>query len=147
MVVGGIHLTVPEILENFKNAESKNEKKAILLDNKYNKALQEVLRGAFDERISWIDFDDVEWTSDDAPIGLTPSHLGVEMRREKIGRFRVETGAQIPLDKINSLFQDLMSSLHQTDADLLINMFKKDLKIRGLDKKIVKEVFPHLLRN
>ena len=37
-----------------------------------------------------------------------------------------------------------LESLHRDEAELLANMFRKSLKVRGLNAKIVKEAFPHL---
>jgi hypothetical protein len=37
-----------------------------------------------------------------------------------------------------------LESLHRDEAELLANMFKKSIKVRGLNAKIVKEAFPDL---
>lgn len=146
MAVRDIALTIPEIFERINETTKKNEKKKILLDYKYNKALKEILRGVFDDRIVWADFSDVVWAPDDAPLGLNPSHLGMEMKPERIRRFRVENTMGLSHEKIVDLFLDTMASLHSSEANLLMAMFTKTLKCNGLTRRLVKEVFPHLLK-
>ena len=37
-----------------------------------------------------------------------------------------------------------LESLHKDEAEIFANMFRKSLKVRGLNAKIVKEAFPEL---
>lgn len=146
MTVKDIELTIPEIFELINDASSKNERIQILSSYKYNKALKDILRGAFDPSISWVDFDDVEWAPDDAPLGLNPSHLHMEMKPDKINRFRTENANGLSYERVVSLFQDMMSALHESEANVMMAMFKKKLEVKGLNRKLIKQVFPQLIK-
>ena len=50
----------------------------------------------------------------------------------------------LTVEKQRKLLVVILEALHADEARLFVNMFAKDLKVRYLTPKLVKEVFPHL---
>jgi hypothetical protein len=55
------------------------------------------------------------------------------------------TGNSINATKRESMFIVMLESVTPREAEILINMKKKDLGIRGLTYKLVSDTFPHLI--
>jgi len=47
--------------------------------------------------------------------------------------------------KRNELLLQILESLEPREAEVIIGIFQKDLGVRGLDYKFIKEAFPELL--
>ena len=43
------------------------------------------------------------------------------------------------------MFLDIIESIHPKDAELVVQMINKDLKLKGITKSLVKEAFPGLI--
>ena len=51
----------------------------------------------------------------------------------------------MPAVKREKMFLDILETVHPRDADLLVGMINKDMPIKGITKKLVKEAFPDLI--
>jgi hypothetical protein len=76
------------------------------------------------------------------PAGLNYSYIESEI--PKLYRF-IEghpDRTNVPPNKLKNLLVVVLESLHKDDAEILVNLFKKDLGIKYLTPKIVSEAFP-----
>ena len=123
-----------EIINEFKAAPSRLEKINTLrrYDSSSLRKFFEVLYGPckFDTPIP-------NYKPAPEPIGLNWTYLANELN--KLDRF-MET-SNLPVEKKVSLLTVILESLYKDEAELLVGLLKKDLGIKYLTPKIVKEAF------
>ena len=125
--------------------------KQSLLQEYDSPGLRATLRSTYDDTIQWIIPDSRP------PVELNDAPdfdlVGVQLEKEalKLGRFVLVNG-QVPqqgigLKKVKreTLFIQLLESLHSTEAELLLNMIKGRLPYKGLTSGLVNETFPGLI--
>ena len=79
------------------------------------------------------------------PAGLNFAYLDTEI--PKLYRFikdHPQRSADLREDKQKQLLVVILEALHKDEAALLVKMFNKDLNIKYLTPKIVKESFPDI---
>jgi len=79
------------------------------------------------------------------PAGLNYTYLNLEI--PKLYRFiknHPSKAEGLTTEKQKKLLVVILESLHADEARLFVGMFAKDLKVRYLTSKLVKEVFPNL---
>ena len=79
------------------------------------------------------------------PAGLNYTYLNLEV--PKLYRFiknHPSKAEGLTVEKQRKLLVVILEALHADEARLFVGMFAKDLKVRYLTSKLVKEVFPHL---
>jgi hypothetical protein len=136
-------LIVPEILEQL-NEISLNDDQRIAILRKFNKpSLQAILRLAFDGAVVIGVKEFPKYTPDPAPIGYSQNSLDMEYRRFYL--FCEPDWTRINRKGPIILIQ-ILESVHETEAKLLVNALKRDLKIRGLNAQLVQKAFPGLLK-
>lgn len=106
--------------------------------------LRTVLRGNFDDRIVF-----------DLPKGPPPYRaLDPEIKGPRplskelaVGKFKhIVKGNSVPLDaKRESIFINLLEVLHPDEAELIVKMKDKSIKVTGMTVKLINEAFPGLL--
>ena len=130
-----------EILTKVNNAKDKPKKIAVL--KQYDNApLRQVLKGAFDKNIVWdLPAGDPPYIANEAPVGTEHTYLDQESKR----LWHFVRGADNSLTKVRkeTLFIQILEGLHETEADLLINVKEKKLNnvYKGLTSNLVKEAF------
>ena len=139
--MGSTEPTVHEIFTLVNNAKDKPKKIEVLKKHDTN-ALRMLLKAAFDPKI---EFDLPEGTppyiANDVPVGTEHSMLRNEYRRLYLF---IEGGDNtISKTKKETLFIQLLEGLHQTEAELMINVKDKTLNkaYKGLTEQVVKETF------
>jgi len=134
---------VSEVFEMIESAKTVAERKQIL--NKVNSPrFREVLKHIFGD-YEWFVSDESEipeWYPATEEKGYTPSNLYYEVRRFYI--FYKET-EKVTHKRKQELLANLLESIHPDEAQVMIGMLLKTLKVKGLTKKLVNEVFPELL--
>lgn len=132
---------IHEVLEEAAKAKNKADKVAILKENDSG-ALQDVLRGTFDDRIVWL-------LPDGPPppyIPSKPESTASNLRKEctKLA-FLVKGGRGPDLKpwRREQMFIGILEAIHPKDALLLIDMINKRAP-EGVTKAVAKEAFPHL---
>lgn len=137
---------VYEILDEVASAPDDQARKAILFYNN-NYALRCILRAAFHPNIKF-SIDRVPYYKPSlAPVGLSDSTLHKEINR--IYLFEANNPRVSPnltQERKEKLLIQLLESLESKEAVVLINTLLKDLKVPGLTKELVEEVFPDLLK-
>lgn len=138
---------VYEILDEVASAPDDQARKAILFYNN-NYALRCILRAAFHPNIKF-SIDRVPYYKPSlAPVGLSDSTLHKEINR--IYLFEANNPRVSPnltQERKEKLLIQLLESLEAKEAVVLTNTLLKDLKVPGLTKELVEEVFPDLLNN
>ena len=132
-----------EIFEDFEKAEGRVAKIAVLQSHKDLWALKDILKGTFDDRISWLLPTGTPPYTPNKPES-TPSTL---LKKHKDFTYFVKggQGEKIAGFKREKIFITLIEGIHPRDAELVIAMINKKSIVKGLTKKIVEEAFPGLV--
>ena len=134
-----------EIFDEFEQLPSRKDR-IEFLGKHSEKAFTTFLEMAFNKDIQF----DVEALPDTyrpalEPAGLNYTYLNLEV--PKLWRFikgNPKKPEGLTVEKQRKLLVVRLEALHADEARLFVNMFAKDLKVRYLTPKLVKEVFPHL---
>lgn len=136
---------ISEVLQRVSNAKTKEEKIKIL--NHYDStALRVVLIWNFDSKVeSLLPPGEVPYTANDAPIGTEHSRIIHEWK--KFNHF-VKGVSNLTGLKRETLFIQLLESLHSSEAELLCLVKDKQLnKKYRITKAVVEEAFPDIVWN
>ena len=130
-----------EILDKLGKIKSKKDKVAHL--KKYNdSSLRMVIKSSFDPKIKWLlPEGDVPYIPNDAPEGTEHGNLAYESR--KLYHYIEGGNTLISQNKRESMFIQLLESLHPDEADILVAAKDGVLhrKYKGLSENVVKEAF------
>ena len=139
-----MRLLLPEIFDRVEKAATVEERKKILLQNN-NPVLQDVLRFNFhpQAKANLPEGAPPYKREQDIPLGYSPSNLYKEARKFYIWY----QPTNLHKIKIESLFIQLLESIHWQEADVIVAM--KDKKLSTLYKNVtedlVREVYPQML--
>lgn len=137
--------SIPELLVRVAKAKSKADRIEILQAAE-NLFVKTILQGAFHPDIIWdLPEGSPPYKKDPGEYGVNPSTLEREAR--KLPYFTSYGNNRLVKDHIKreSMFMDMLESVHPTEAELLIQMKDKNIKCRGLTYAVVFEAFPGLL--
>jgi hypothetical protein len=134
-----------EILEECKLCETVPQIQQILARND-TPALREVLLCAYHPNAKWYftDFPQGYRKQDTLP-GV--SHMNLYTEVKKLYMFSVgnPTADALTQDRRHVLLVNLLEGLENEEAQLVIDIFKGDLQIDGLNKDTINQVFPGLI--
>ena len=131
---------ISEILTKVNNAKDKPKKVAVLREND-RQPLRQILKGAFDPKIKWdLPEGTPPYSENDAPAGTEHTTLYTEARRLY---YFVDGAATLSKTKKETMFIQMLESLHADDAKVLIAVKEKTLNkvYKGLTAECVKEAF------
>jgi len=139
--VGTGEETVHEIFTKINNAKDKPKKIEVL--KRYDKPyIRQILKAAFDPKIKWILPEGTPpYIANEAPIGTEHTLLKNETRRLYLF---IEGGDNtISKTRKETLFIQMLEGLHQSEAEVLINVKDKKLNkvYKGLTAEMVRETF------
>ena len=77
--------------------------------------------------------------------GITASQLSAQLRKLYLFRKGEPTAEKLTPQKRNELLLQILESLEPREAEVILGIFNKDLGVKGLNYKLVKEAFPNLL--
>ena len=130
-----------EILDKLGKIKSKKDKVSHLKE--YNSdSLRMVIKASFDPKIKWsLPEGEVPFRANDAPEGTEHSMLSYEAR--KLYHYIERGNPTITQNKRETMFVQLLESLHPDEADILVAAKDKVLhqKYKGLSKNVVMEAF------
>lgn len=135
-----------EIFDDFKNAQTKDAKLGILKHN-WNPTLLLVLQLAYHPDIKWKvpgKYPDLYRVPDTQP-GISFSTLNSELRRLYLFQEGNPTAEKLTPKKQQELLIMLLESLEPREADVVIGIFKKDLGVKGLTYKFIRDNIPGVL--
>jgi hypothetical protein len=136
-----------EVFDEFEIAKNKAERMKVIERN-LSKALVEVLKLTFDPAFDWHIKElphDYQLPLDNQIPGMSRVQLSTEIRKLYLFRKGDGTSDNLNPRKREELLLRLLESLEPREAEVVIGIFNKDLGVRGLDYKFVKEAFPDLL--
>lgn len=133
---------VYETLEDVSKASKKADKIEILRSND-SWALKDVLRATYDDSIQfWLPLGEVPYTPNKE--GSIPSNL---LKSNTKFKYFCKGGVADKMlsHKRESIFIDLLESIHPKDAIVCTKMINKESLGKGITKKLVQEAFPGLI--
>lgn len=134
-----------EILDEFSKANTREERKEVLQTNA-SAHFRQFLKYTFDPIYEFYvkDFPK-DYVEPDTFPGLRIAGIESELRRTYLFTKGDPTADALTEDKRNILLLQLLESFEPKEAEVYVNMLKKDLKVPFLTEKLVREVFPDLL--
>ncbi|NBP01210.1 MAG: hypothetical protein EBU90_13935 [Proteobacteria bacterium] len=134
-----------EIFDEFEEAKTKEERKAVIERN-LSPTLYKVLEYAFHPNYEWTieEIPDSYKIPDTFP-GVSYAHLGTELRRIYLFQKGHPTEQNLTEQRKTELLIQLLESLEPREAEVIMGIMKKDLGVKGLTYKFVKECFPNML--
>lgn len=134
---------VSEIIQKVSNCKTRDEKIEIL--RHYDSpALRAVLIWNFDPRVeSALPEGEVPYTPNDAPIGTEHTKIISEWRKFN---YFVKGVTNTPQAKRETMFIQMLESLHESEAELMCYLKDKQLHKRyKITKAVVQEAFPDIV--
>ncbi len=135
------NLLVSEVLTRVNNASSDDERIKILKDFETH-ALLYVLRNSFTPQITFDEIGVPEYNQSRQAIGLDFSSLHQEARRIYV---LADDFKKITVARKREIFLQILEAIHASEARLLEQVVKKEIKVKGLTPELVEKTFPGLL--
>jgi hypothetical protein len=137
------NLLYSEIFEKFEKATTREERVAVLRKNSDSR-FKDFLTIVFNPNYTF-DIEPPPYRPSVEPAGLNFAYLDTEI--PKLYRFiknHPQKSPDLKEKKQKQLLGVILEALHKDEAALLVKMFNKDLNIKYLTPKIVKESFPDI---
>ena len=140
-------LNVHEVFDKFVNASTIEEKKQVLLNNQFQH-IKEVLKYTFNPNYQFYVEDNFpeDYIKPDTFPGLRVAGIESEIRKAYLFQKGNVTAESLTPQKRKTLLLQLLESFEPKEAQIFHNMLQKDLKVEGLTKELVEEVFPELMK-
>lgn len=130
---------VYEILDEFAAAGSKQDKIDVLAKN-WSTTLQTVLQFAYHPDIKWLVTEKPKrYKKPDTLPGISYSNMNTELRRLYLFRQGDPGAEKLTSEKREQLLLILLESLEPREADVVVGIFKKDLGVKGLTYKFIRD--------
>jgi hypothetical protein len=133
-------------LDEFELATNKKER-MLVIEKNLSKTLVQVFELAYHPQIEWLMHempDNYKIPTDTLP-GISTAQLSNQLRKMYMFRKGDQMAEKLTPQKRNELLLQILESLEPREAEVIIGIFQKDLGVRGLDYKFIKEAFPELL--
>lgn len=136
-----MRLGIFQILEKAAEPKAVADRIAVLRENN-STALQTILKYAYDPSIVW-DLPEGAPPYKPCPYPAQEMRLFAEIRR----LYLFIKGGNPNLNKLRreTLFIELLESIHPEDAKILVSIKDKKLPYKSLNAKVIKEAFPGLI--
>jgi hypothetical protein len=134
-----------EVFDEFEMAKTKKERMDVIQKN-LSKTLVQVFDLTYHPQYEWLVHDVPDnFKIPDALPGLSRCQLSTEIRKLYMFRKNDPTAENLTPRKRNELLIQILESLEPREVEVVIGIFNKDLGVKGLNYKFVKEAFPDLL--
>jgi len=135
-----------EVFDEFEQATNKKDRMAVIERN-LSKTLVQVFELAYHPNYEWLikEMPDNYVIPNDILPGISRTQLSTEIRKLYMFRKDDPTAEKLSPQKRNELLLQLLESLEPREAEVIIGIFQKDLGVKGLNYKFIKEAFPNLL--
>jgi len=136
---------IHEIFDEFELANSDNKRIEVLRTN-HSETLLEVLKLAFHPGYQWLvtEMPDTYKVPDTLP-GVSHARLSTELRRLYLFQKGHPTAEKLHPQKRKELLTQLLESLEPRETEVIMGIFNKDLGVRGLTVKFVRDYIPSIL--
>jgi hypothetical protein len=136
---------VYEVFDEFAKADSKQDKINVLANN-WTPTLKLVLQLAYRPEMEWKFKDYPErYKKPDTKPGISYASLDTELKRLYMFRVGNETAEKLTTKRAEEILMVLLESLEPREADVVIGIFKKDLGVKGLTYKFIRDNIPDVL--
>ena len=135
-----------EVFDDFELAKNKKERMDVISKN-LSSTLVKILELTFHPQIEW----NVKELPENYKIptdmlpGITYDNLNSQLRRLYMFRKGDPTSEKLTDERSNTLLLQILESIEPREAEVILGIFQKDLGVKGLDYKFVKEAFPNLI--
>jgi hypothetical protein len=135
-----------EVFDEFEQATNKKDRMAVIEKN-LSKTLVQVFELAYHPNYEWLikEMPDNYVIPNDILPGISRTQLSTEIRKLYMFKKGDPTAEKLGPQKRNELLLQLLESLEPREAEVIIGIFQKDLGVKGLNYKFIKEAFPNLL--
>lgn len=134
-----------EIFEEFEAAPTKADKLAVLRNNNRHD-LFAVLQMTYHPNIQFMIEKAPTYKADDAPVGMGYSSIHQELSRiYLLVKDHPRASPDLTQQRREQILVQMLESLEAKEAEVLLGMVMKKLKVKGLTPSIVKEVYPGII--
>ena len=135
-----------EIFDDFELAKNKKERMDVISKN-LSSTLVKILELTFHPEIEWIvkELPENYKIPTDMLPGITYDNLNSQLRRLYMFRKGDPTAEKLTTERSNTLLLQILESIEPREAEVILGIFQKDLGVKGLDYKFVKEAFRNLI--
>jgi hypothetical protein len=135
-----------EVFDEFETAKNKQERMNVIQRN-LSHTLTNVLQLTFHPDFKWKvkELPENYRIPTDMLPGLTYDSLNSQLRRLYMFREGDATAETLSEKRRAELLLQILESIEPREAEVILGIFQKDLGVKGLDYKFVKEAFPDLL--
>lgn len=135
-----------EVFDEFEEATNKKDRMAVIEKN-LSKTLVQVFELAYHPNYEWLisEMPDNYVIPTDTLPGISRTQLSTEIRKLYMFKKGDAIAEKLGPKKRNELLIQLLESLEPREAEVVIGIFQKDLGVKGLNYKFIKEAFPDLL--
>lgn len=135
-----------EIFDAFEECKTKKERMEVIEKN-LSQTLVDVFKLTYHPQFQWKikEMPDNYKVPTDMLPGITHDSLAHQLRRLYIFQVGNQTAESLTEKRRNELFIQMLESIEPREAEILLGIFQKDLGVKGLDYKFVKEAFPNLI--
>jgi len=138
---------ISEILQMIKN-EPDDEKKVQILKDNESKYLRDILYANFSSHISWLVSDNIQYTINNYPIGMTDTNLFREVKKLYLymALHNIPCYKNLSQQKRDLMFSQVLSNMQKDESFVLFALAQKRLgSIFNLPRQVVVKAFPNLL--
>jgi HSP20 family molecular chaperone IbpA len=134
-----------EVFDEFEEATSKKERMQVIEKN-LSQTLVQVLQLTYHPDYQWLVTELPEnYILPDTLPGVSREQLSLQIRKLYLFRKGEPTAEKLTPEKRNQLLLQMLESLEPREAEVVIGIFRKDLGVKGLKYKFIKEAFPNLI--
>ena len=138
--------SVAEILSEASKLKNKKDKVEFLSQYRFRKDMELIIKGAYHPAIVWlvpdgplpegVEFNDVP------AVDLADDRL---IRAFRQFQYLVKGGPDMKQSKREDIYLNILRSVHESEAKLLISVVGKKLPYKGMTRKLMLEIFPDWL--
>jgi hypothetical protein len=134
-----------EIFDEFVAAKTKEEKVNVLAKN-WTPTLKLVLQLAYRPEVQWkYNSYPEEYRKPDTKPGISYGSLDMDLKRLYMFQAGNPTAEKLAPKRSKELLLSMLDALEPREADVVIGIFKKDLGVKGLTFKFIKDNIPGVL--
>jgi hypothetical protein len=135
-----------EIFDEFEKCGNKKERMNVIGSNLSN-TLVDIFKLTFHPDFKWKvkELPEKYRVPNDVLPGITYDSLNAQLKRLYLFREGDATAEKLTEKRREELLIQMLESIEPRDAEIILGIFQKDLGVKGLDYKFVKEAFPSLL--
>jgi hypothetical protein len=134
-----------EIFDEFELAKTKKDKIDVLAKH-WSPTLKLVLQLAYRPEVQWkYNKYPEEYHPQDTVKGISFASLDTELKRLYIFQKGNPTAEKLTEKRSKELLILVLESLEPREADVVMNIFKKDLGVKGLTVKFIRDNIPGVL--